>query len=421
MLNKGIFLSSLGGSGENGRNCHLIGTGDGLILLDCGVKREICGDTVGFYPNLTKEIAADIKAVFLSHCHEDHVAALPLLYELGYTGMVYASAETLAEVPGFIKKWMSYVEAHNGLLPYKKESVEKIRFVRLGLGEQEIDGIHMVTGRSGHVLGGIWYTFFLEGKTVFYSGDMSLNPAVLAIDLPGPCDGAIVNSAYAGKSMDQEAQYDRLLESIKETISQGGKVLLPVPSKGRGIDILIYLEEHLPGVPLYVEQAIVDSRLKLSQEKDWIQTGMVGTPGPAVTVIDEGGRRREALSDDKGAVYLTPDGMLTTPVSLEYYDYLKGDPRNKIIITGHAAMGTVGYGVLDKACREEQGVLALGEKIVFKVHLDDDDVVSLCKTVKARKIVLFHSEEAAAGILAGRLETMGVMARTLQYPDVLEL
>ena len=37
MENNAIYLSSLGGSGENGRNCHLIETAEGIILLDCGV------------------------------------------------------------------------------------------------------------------------------------------------------------------------------------------------------------------------------------------------------------------------------------------------------------------------------------------------------------------------------------------------
>ena len=77
-----VYLSAFGGSGENGRNCYLIGIGDEFILLDCGVKREIVNGQIGFYPALTKELVSKIKAVFLSHCHEDHVAGLPLLYEL---------------------------------------------------------------------------------------------------------------------------------------------------------------------------------------------------------------------------------------------------------------------------------------------------------------------------------------------------
>ena len=48
-----IKLYSLGGSGENGRNCYAIEWSEGAILLDCGVKREINENGVGDYPVLT--------------------------------------------------------------------------------------------------------------------------------------------------------------------------------------------------------------------------------------------------------------------------------------------------------------------------------------------------------------------------------
>jgi len=417
----GVYLSSLGGSGENGKNCHLIGTKDGYILLDCGVKREICGDTVGFYPELTREIVSEIKAVFLSHCHEDHVAALPLLYELGYQGLVYATAETLAEVPGFIEKWMSYVKAHSGMLPFRSKAAEQIRYAQIGLGEQEVCGIHMTTGRSGHVLGGIWYMFSLEGKKILYTGDMCLTSASLTVDLPGPCDGAIMNCAYAGKITVQERQYEALLNSILQTVSSGGKVLLPVPSHGRGIDILTYLEKNLPSVRLYTEQAVADSRVKLAEKMDWIKPGIEGKEGSGVTVIHSAEERRESLEIEGSAVYLTPDGMLTLPVSLEYYESLKGNASNKIIITGHAAMGTVGYGVLDDEYRNQHGVEAAGEKIVFKVHLDDDDVIFLAKKIKTKSMILFHSGQECTASVVHRLKELDVRAVTLRYPERMEL
>ena len=109
-----VCMSSFGGSGENGRNCHCITVDDQIILLDCGVKREIIDGTVGFYPNLNEEVVKKISCVFLSHCHEDHVASLPLVYHYGYTGKVYATKETIAETVGFIKKWMTFVEKKNG-------------------------------------------------------------------------------------------------------------------------------------------------------------------------------------------------------------------------------------------------------------------------------------------------------------------
>ena len=65
--------------------------------------------------------------------------------------------------------------------------------------------------------------------------------------------------------------------------------------------------------------------------------------------------RTAALSAPQG-IYITGDGMLTTDVAQVYYEVLKSSPKNKILITGHAATGTIAAGVLEDAFREENQV-----------------------------------------------------------------
>ena len=375
-----VYLSAFGGSGENGRNCYTIGVDNEFILLDCGVKREIVDGQVGFYPALTREIVSKIKAVFLSHCHEDHVAGLPLLYELGYTGKVYGTRETIAETMGFVKKWMGYVDKNHGVLPFKPESADLIRLEPLELGAQEIEGIQLETGRSGHVLGGVWYIFAIDGKRLLYTGDMCREPGVLAFDQPGACDAAIMNAAYAGKKIVQSAQFDALLNSVKTTALAGGKVLLPVPPKGRGIEIAQFLGAQLADtdIPVYVESAVEKSYKQLATQEAWIKPGILSEFPASLHVLGTDEERAAALAVGGGAVYITPDGMLSTELGLMYFAALKGDAANKVIISGHAAKGTAGAGALDDAYRAANGVKAEGEKIVFKVHMDDDDIVEMC-------------------------------------------
>ena len=412
-----VFLSAFGGSGENGRNCYTIGVGDAFILLDCGVKREIVDGQVGFYPALTKEIVSKIKAVFLSHCHEDHVAGLPLLYELGYTGKVYGTCETIAETLGFVKKWMGYVEKNNGVLPFKPESADLIQLAPIELGQQEIEGIVFETGRSGHVLGGVWYIFTIEGKRLLYTGDMCREPGVLAFDQPGSCDAAIMNAAYAGKKIVQSAQFAALLDSVKSCALSGGKVLLPVPPKGRGIEIAQFLGAQLADIPVYVESAVEKSFKQLATQESWIKPGILSEFPASLHVLDTDEARAQALAVSGGAVYITPDGMLSTELGLMYFEALKGDAANKVIISGHAAKGTAGAGVLDAQYRAEKGVLAAGEKIVFKVHMDDDDIVQMCRDTGAKQAVLFHSDAVNTVNVKARLAEDGVAGLTIQYPQ----
>ena len=79
-------------------------------------------------------------------------------------------------------------------------------------------------------------------------------PMLLNNDKPGKCDAAILNCAYAGKVLKQDEQYNLLLKSIEETISIGGKVILPLPPNGRGCDIYKFLSEKIKNNLLYVNK-----------------------------------------------------------------------------------------------------------------------------------------------------------------------
>lgn len=417
-----IYLTALSGSGENGRNCYLIAANNDYILLDCGVKREIHNGQVGFYPPLTKEIVSHIKLVFLSHCHEDHVAALPLLYELGYKGNVYATEETAAETPGFIQKWQNFVKKSGGVLPFSEEAANQVKLCPIGLGRQEIEGISLETGRSGHVLGGVWYSFQINGKSLLYTGDMCLQPVSLGVDIPRAAfNAAIMNSAYAGKIIKQEQQYETLLYSVQKTLTAGGRVLLPVPQKGRGIDLFLYLKKKLPNTRIYAEQDIIDSLKSLSEKAQWIQEPIDTSISSNIQIIETDEQRQLAMCDTKPSIILTPDGMLTTDISASYLDALKGDEKNLIIITGHAAAGTPGAGILDESYRNEHKILASGEKIIFKVHLDDKDICDLAEKTGVKDILLFHSDAIHTKHIKYLLQKNGINAETIQYPRMLEV
>ena len=113
-----IKIISLGGSGEDSRSCFLVQSENLSVLFDCGVRREIA-DVSRVYPLITKEIAENLDAVIISHAHEDHSAALPYLYALGYQGAVYASDETITLIPSYLRKWAQYVKSNNCVLKRK--------------------------------------------------------------------------------------------------------------------------------------------------------------------------------------------------------------------------------------------------------------------------------------------------------------
>ena len=408
-----IKLYSLGGSGENGRNCYAIEWSEGIILLDCGVKREINENGVGDYPVLTKELVSKLKFVLLSHAHEDHSASLPLIYSMGYRGKVYASRPTANSTPNFMNKWKNFVKENNGVIPFSEEDITKVEFETLNIGLNNIDGVEITVGRSGHVVGGIWFIVNVEGKKIFYSGDIVSEPMLLHNDKPSQVDAAILNCAYAGKILKQSQQYEILLNSVKETLSIGGKAVLPLPPNGRGCDIYKFLCENIKDIPLYVDKEIIDNYKKLSDMTEWVKNIDGSLVSENVVCIATMEDREEVCLKDEPAIILTQDGMLTAVQGKYYFERLKEDSRNKVIITGHAAKGTIGAEIFNEEYSINNSVNLQKDHIIFKVHFDDVDVMKFNNYLKSKTIILFHSNKEKTVNVISNLNEAGVKAMCL--------
>jgi len=91
----------LGGLGEFGMNCTAIRWGDDIIVIDAGVmfpEAELLGVDI-VVPDITylTENREHVRAIVLTHGHEDHIGALPwILSELNIP--VYGTEFTLAYV-----------------------------------------------------------------------------------------------------------------------------------------------------------------------------------------------------------------------------------------------------------------------------------------------------------------------------------
>ncbi|MGA9568281.1 MAG: ribonuclease J [Candidatus Korobacteraceae bacterium] len=97
----------LGGLGEFGMNCMAIRWGDDIIVIDAGLmfpEAELLGVDI-VVPDITylMENREHVRAIVLTHGHEDHIGALPwILSELNVP--VYGTEFTLAYVEGKLEE-----------------------------------------------------------------------------------------------------------------------------------------------------------------------------------------------------------------------------------------------------------------------------------------------------------------------------
>jgi ribonuclease J len=128
--NNKIRLVSLGGIGEIGKNCNVIECGNSAVLIDCGLTfpdAHMLGvDLV--IPDFTYLLRnrSKLKAVILTHGHEDHIGSLPYLLQDMVPPVIYGTPLTL----GLVRSKLSEFTLPDNL-PFKEiEAGDRIEIDR---------------------------------------------------------------------------------------------------------------------------------------------------------------------------------------------------------------------------------------------------------------------------------------------------
>ena len=262
-------------------------------------------------------------------------------------------------------------------------------------------------------------------KRAVYTGDINLRKTRLLN--PGrlentSADILITESTYGGTGdvfPMEKTTVEEMLRSIKDTADTGGKIVIPSFAVGRAQEVLLLLDDYMrsgriPKMPIYID-GMINKAMRIHRHnviycrKELQQRILMNEEDPFKSpnfyIVKEKGERRSIIKGDEAAIVVTTSGMITGGPIMKYLEYMAEDDRNKLIIVGYQAEGTLGRALADGAKeivlegRKYQIRMSVA-KFHLSAHADRAQLLDMIKKMNGLKnIFLVHGEANKANEL----------------------
>lgn len=459
-------LQFIGAAREVTGSAHLVHVLGKTILLDCGLFQGRRAEVSA--RNRTVPYAVDrIDAVVLSHAHIDHAGRLPFLVKEGYAGDIHTTSATrdlcevmLADSAHIQEKDADFLKRH------KREAVEPLyalRDVSQTLTQMRphryrerftvVPGVTAEFTDAGHILGSasVVLEWVEDGTTrrLGFSGDIGRSGLPIIRD-PEPLsnlDWLLMESTYGDRDHTSvDGARDDLERVIKQTISRGGRVLIPSFAVGRAQELLYDIHQlthqgRIPKVPVVIDSPLATEATEVFRDntRDFDQTEpLVKMHGSDLTelfdfeqlVFTTDVEHSKALMRTNGPmIVIAASGMAESGRILHHLAHSAGDPRTTILIVGFQAQHTLGRRIVER----QEHIKVYGEEIPlrarvevltgYSAHADRTELTAWLDAVRAssprlRDVFLVHGERSAQDAYVAQLAAHGVTATAPEAGEI---
>lgn len=432
-----IRVSGLGGCRQVGRSCFLLQTEESNVLMDAGIDPSAEPGSQDNFPYLdAPELnLQDLDAVILSHAHADHCTMIPYLYKMGYDGPLYCTKPTRDLMIMNTLDYIGIAHSEGTSAPYDSSAIKKAvkRTITPDYGEVTdiTPDMRLTLKNAGHILGSaLTHIHVGEGlHNILYTGDYNYDSS----EMLRPADTnfqrvetMITESTYGGRNDEQNPREDaqkKFLSKMKQTLSKGGKVIVPVFAVGRSQEILGMLADELDrdyfDFPVYMDGMINDANALHTAYPEFLSEKvqekiLEDDDSPFLkdnlNPIGSHNERKEAM-DSGPAVILTTSGMVTGGPIMSYLQNMASNEKNALIFVGYQAEGTLGRKIQNGA----DSIDVNGETVDvnldvatvsgFSAHSDKQQIVNFARNLRSspNKVLTNHGEEKKCFQLASTL------------------
>jgi len=400
-----VNVTVFGAGREVGRSGFEVKGEDTKLLLDYGV---LIKEDRPVLPLSTSP--KDLNGIIITHAHLDHSGSAPMLYVSG-TPPVYMTNMT-RQLTDILIRDLLHLSAY--YIPFEalelKTMIDKCTEIRENgarIGRAEVE-FH----NSGHIPGSVNVLVNLEGKGIWYSGDINtIDTALLnraRIDLP-ELDMAIIESTYATvEHAPRDENEKRLIEVVNDVVEGGGLALIPAFSVGRSQELLCVLQRHGFKYDIAIDgMSRTATRMVASRPEELRDPALLKKAMSRIKWV-AGDKDRKKIVNKPGVV-IASSGMLSGGASIYYMEKAKNRSRDCVILVSFQVPGTPGRTLLDEGLYGPPGELrkvkCRTEWINFSSHCGRSNLMEIVRSFKGNpKILCVHGEAASCMEFAERIK-----------------
>lgn len=454
--NSSVNITNLNPDTDIGASAWLVELEGHRILLDAGMhpKRE---GRAGL-PVFNKAGTRDLDAIAISHCHHDHVGALPvamrhfpkahvLMSELSYFIIERAlhnsvNVMTRQRDELGIREYPLYSHDEVDDIASRFQAFKYNRAVEWGSFHKMRAGLSSPTLEfydAGHTLGSAGIMIRGSGETLFYTGDVCFHNQTLlraARFEDVEADVMIMETTRGGHptpaGFSRESEVERLVSAIHAVLKRKGSVLIPAFALGRTQEILAILallmrERKLKPQPVYIGGLgrVFTEIYDLEAHRTHRQhTSLQLNEALNLVVLEKG--QADGIKLGGGKIFVITAGMMSENTAAhDLAARMVEDEKHAIFFVGYADPDTPG-GRLKAAKPGEAFVFSPSSgRVTLRCEVQDfdltahahrDDLLDFVGEVSPRAIVLGHGGDEARAWFEEQINARHPKIKTMQLP-----
>ncbi|KAF5444061.1 hypothetical protein F2P56_036565 [Juglans regia] len=421
-----LIITPLGAGNEVGRSCVYMSYKGKTVLFDCGIHPAYSG--MAALPYFDEIDPSTIDVLLITHFHLDHAASLPYFLEkTTFRGRVFMTYPTKAIYKLLLTDYVKVSKVSVEDMLYNEQdinrSMDKIEVIDFHQ-TVEVNGIRFWCYTAGHVLGAAMFMVDIAGVRVLYTGDYSreedrhLRAAETPQFSPDVC---IIESTYGVQQhQPRNVREKRFTDVIHSTISEGGRVLIPVFALGRAQELLLILDEYwsnhpeLQNIPIYYASPLAKRCLSVYETyihsmNDRIRSQHAAKSNPFIFKYISPIKSIENFKDVGPSVVMASPGGLQSGLSRQLFDMWCSDRKNACVLPGYVVEGTLAKTIINepKEVTLMNGLTAplnmQVHYISFSAHADSAQTSAFLEELLPNNIILVHGEANEMGRLKQKL------------------